>query len=39
MQSSKTMDQQILEKFALLTEENQMQIIAALTLMLSGGAA
>ena len=39
MQSSKSLDQQILEKFALLTEENQMQIIAALTLMLSGGAA
>lgn len=39
MQSSKPLDQQILEKFMLLTEENQMQIIAALTLMLSGGAA
>lgn len=39
MQSSKTLDQQILEKFALLTEENQMQVLAMLTVILSGGAA
>lgn len=39
MQSSKTLDQQILEAFSRLTEENQMQIMAALALMLSGGAA
>ena len=39
MQSSKTLDQQILEKIARLTEENQMQVLAMLTVILSGGAA
>ena len=37
--SSKLLDQQILEKFASLTEENKMQVLAMLTIILSGGAA